>query len=173
MAPGAQVGQQRAEAAGRQPRFGHAGAARHAGAGHRGECLPHQRSAEVGGGCLRLAFSAAAAAAEPAAPGRAQRVQLQHRFGTAVAACRVAKLWEDAVDLVLQMRHEALAPNLIVFSGAIGACGASGAWEVALGLLKEMESQEVWGDQICYSTVLSACERASAWAQGLASWRQN
>ncbi|CAJ1367577.1 unnamed protein product, partial [Effrenium voratum] len=48
-------------------------------AGHRGECLPHQRSAEVGGGCLRLAFSAAAAAAEPAAPGRAQRVQLQHR----------------------------------------------------------------------------------------------
>eukprot|EP00434_Breviolum_minutum_P039730 symbB.v1.2.035293.t1/scaffold4715.1/size37003/1 len=83
-------------------------------------------------------------------------------FNTAIGACEVAQLWEEALGLLQQMQETTLQADQISYIAAIGTCGKALRWRHALELMTVAP-----GKPRIFNTVMSACARSSEWAHAL------
>eukprot|EP00563_Minutocellus_polymorphus_P002694 CAMPEP_0181027756 /NCGR_PEP_ID=MMETSP1070-20121207/4324_1 /TAXON_ID=265543 /ORGANISM="Minutocellus polymorphus, Strain NH13" /LENGTH=1000 /DNA_ID=CAMNT_0023104999 /DNA_START=50 /DNA_END=3052 /DNA_ORIENTATION=- len=81
-----------------------------------------------------------------------------YSYSGAISACASAGRWEEALDLMAQMKKGGpkTRPNRITYTGAISACGRAGEWEHALRLFDEMRNDGLQADRISYNAVFSA-----------------
>ena len=81
-----------------------------------------------------------------------------YSYSGAINACASAGRWEDALDLMAQMKKGGpkTRPNRITYTGAISACSRAGEWEHALRLFDEMRNNGLQADRISYNAVVSA-----------------
>ena len=50
----------------------------------------------------------------------------------------ICKKWEGALELLQEMMHQSLTPNVVSCNAAISACEKGKQWEGALGLLQDL-----------------------------------
>ena len=81
-----------------------------------------------------------------------------YSYSGAINACASAGRWENALDLMAQMKKGGpkTRPNRITYTGAISACSRAGEWEHALRLFDEMRNNGLQADRISYNAVVSA-----------------
>ena len=81
-----------------------------------------------------------------------------YSYSGAISACASAGRWEEALDLMAQMKKGGpkTRPNRITYTAAISACGRAGEWEHALRLFDEMRNDGLQADRISYNAVVSA-----------------
>ena len=75
--------------------------------------------------------------------------------------------WWQAFELLLMMRHQRSAPDVIIFNALISACGKGKHLQGALQLLEKMQLQRIVPDVITYNASISACEKGNHWQEAL------
>ena len=73
-------------------------------------------------------------------------------FGTGIAACDRAALWQHAVGFL----SRAPVPNLIMWNSAISACARARRWTAACLLLWQMSKASLRRDEISYNSAMRA-----------------
>ncbi|CAE7604487.1 unnamed protein product [Symbiodinium sp. CCMP2592] len=87
--------------------------------------------------------------------------------GAAISACAHAGRWEQAVQLLADLREDRLDSNIILVSAAISACSHAGCWEQAVQLLAGLGEDRLDANIILVSAAVSACEKGGAWQTAL------
>ena len=79
----------------------------------------------------------------------------ERSYGTAIAACDRASLWQQAIRFLAR----ANLPNLILWNATISACSRARRWTTACALLEQMPRAKLWPDVITFNSTM----RAFAW----------
>ncbi|CAJ1347817.1 unnamed protein product, partial [Effrenium voratum] len=85
----------------------------------------------------------------------------------AISACEKVGAWEQALDLLQDLRRLGLLSTLS-FNAAISACARTFRWDLALLLWEDLASCGLQPDLITYSSLISACEKGLVWRRALA-----
>ncbi|CAJ1420432.1 unnamed protein product [Effrenium voratum] len=85
----------------------------------------------------------------------------------AISACEKVGAWEQALDLLQDLRRLGLLSTLS-FNAAISACARTFRWDLALLLREDLASCGLQPDLITYSSLISACEKGLVWRRALA-----
>ena len=77
----------------------------------------------------------------------------------AISACEKCEQWQQALALLVEMRHNDLLPDVISYISAISACVESGQWQHALGILLRRRHNDLLPEVITCSCAISVCEK--------------
>ena len=61
------------------------------------------------------------------------------------------------MEILKQMRHENIEPDIISYNSAITACAKSKQTNLALSLLSEMEQYGIKPESIAFNAAIAAC----------------
>jgi pentatricopeptide repeat protein len=94
----------------------------------------------------------------------------------ATACCAKYKRWQEAVNVLSDMRASGAAPDTITYSAALTACRAGGAAGIAAGFAEwqTMLDSGLQPDAHCYAALFRLCsnEEVDCWQQAAAAWHQ-
>ncbi len=79
---------------------------------------------------------------------------------TAISACAEAGAWEEAVELLGQLRASGARLSTLPYSKTIAALAKGGRWQQACGLLQTISSEGLSHNALTTNLVLGACEAA-------------
>ena len=69
--------------------------------------------------------------------------------------------WQQALELLIEMKNNGIEPSEVTYSVAIKACGAAGQWQKALELLETMRKQNMPINLYVYNAAITAVSRAA------------
>ena len=72
--------------------------------------------------------------------------------------------WAKGLQLLGELKHCQLQPDVITLNSLISACGKASEWPLALELGQNLQ---LTGDVITYNSLLDACRQAKLWQLGL------
>lgn len=77
-------------------------------------------------------------------------------YNGVLKACERAADWDAAIDLMVIMKAEGLAPDKVSYTSTVGAAGRAGEWEKALGLWQQMLAEGIDIDSLALHNLLRA-----------------
>ena len=72
-----------------------------------------------------------------------------------------ASSWQQALELLGEMKNKGIPPSEVTYSVAIKACGAAGQWQKALELLETMRNQNMPINLYVYNAAITALSKAA------------
>ena len=84
--------------------------------------------------------------------------------------------WEDANNLLMQMRERGLTPTIRTYNACLASCAKGGHWRSALDLLDELNTPaareertaaDAETDVLNFNAAISACARGGTWRDAL------
>lgn len=91
-------------------------------------------------------------------------------YGAAIAACKSGSSWEQALQLLEQMKFVRLKADVACLSAAASACEKGGQPKCATKLLSEIlydDGAEIGLAVVGHTAAISACESVSLWDRAL------
>lgn len=87
-------------------------------------------------------------------------VAIMKRYTKLINACAREQQWEQAAELMRDMRAQGVRPDVICYTAAINACAKGRQVKKAMQLLEEMRLDGLKPDLISYNALVGACARS-------------